>query len=368
MNVTPIEWTATYHQDGTVTPGCTWNPIRARWKDGSGPRSGHYCEKVSPGCANCYASGMQRRFGMPPFPGRGTMKLGETVAGAIGVFLDEKKLLEPLKRRKPAKVFVCDMSDLFGEWVPDEFIDRVFAVMALCPQHTFQVLTKRAERMARWFGRFDRMTRPEIESDLSFALRSVELPPGALSARAWAGFTWPFPNVWLGVSVEDQQRKERVRKLLDCPAAVRFVSAEPLLEEVRLDKIENGTFTPFNALRRWTDGKSETGIDWVIVGGESGPRARPCNVEWVRSIVRQCKAAGVACFVKQWGSNPIDCKTPNGRTDGHRGYVRGPALDCAFCKSIKLKDSKGGDPSEWPEDLRVRQFPRRCTKCAEAKK
>ncbi|HEV3341411.1 MAG TPA: DUF5131 family protein, partial [Pirellulales bacterium] len=129
MGVTSIQWT-----------DHSWNPIRAN--DSRNGATGHYCEKVSPGCTNCYASAMQRRFRMPEFDGRQL-----NVDSPIVPYLDEKTLMGPLKRKKPTKYFVCDMTDLFGRWVPDVWIDSVFAVAAMCPQHTFQVLTKRHERM-----------------------------------------------------------------------------------------------------------------------------------------------------------------------------------------------------------------------------
>lgn len=237
----------------------------------------------------------------------------------------------PLRRRKPTTYFVNSMSDLFHESVPDEFIDRVFAVMALCPQHTFQVLTKRAKRlpdyMAHWI----------TESD----------PSGE-----WQN---PLPNVWLGVSAEDQQRAdERIPWLLKTPAAVRFVSAEPLLGPINL-KGFGRELGPRGLVPR-----TDCGF-WVIAGGESGPGARPCRAEWILSIVEQCKAAGVPCFVKQLGAHVeaandsvsewldqcpgVTVEHPSGKTF-QREAVR-----------VRLKDRKGGDMAEWPEILRVRQMP-----------
>lgn len=159
-----------------------------------------------------------------------------------------------------------------------------------------------------------------------------------------AHLAWPLPNVWLGASAEDQDRlDERVPHLLRCPAAVRFLSLEPLLGPMDL----HGAFYrprrgPGDTYKR----HSKHCVDWVVVGGESGAKARPCDVGWIRSIVGQCRAAGASCFVKQLGSNPC-CE------HGHQG--RGHCIPCGL--DLPLRNRKGGDPSEWPEDLRVRQFP-----------
>jgi protein gp37 len=217
--------------------------------------------------------------------------------GAAAAFHDvmthEDRLDQPLRWTKPRKVFVNSMSDLFHEDVPDAFIDRVFAVMALAPQHTFQILTKRAERMREYMSgrrtrRGDRAVRPHER-------RAPRIAKGS--------YSWPLPNVWLGVSVENQHfADERIPLLLQTPAAVRFISAEPLLGPVDLahwlDDIPSGS-------RR---------LDWVIVGGESGPGARPFDLAWARSIVQQCQAAGVPVFVKQLGASAATPATYSCRT------------------------------------------------------
>lgn len=336
----------------------TWNPVIG-------------CTPVSPGCLNCYAATTARRLeamGKPDYaprdevtPERQTMpdafgvrtipattktvRIAEVKNGRAVFTGDVRclpdRLAEPLGWKKPRMVFVNSMSDLFHEAVPFEFIDRVFAVMALCPQHTFQVLTKRPERMAEY------LTRREISKAWSPSPRGGDGSDESAKwktpcdrvysiARSMKGreaapeLIWPLPNVWLGASVENQQTAdERILRLLKCPAAVRFLSVEPLL----------------GAVDFWPEMFGLTGdswrgprIDWVIVGGESGPHARPCDVAWIRSVVRQCKDAGVPCFVKQLGSWPMTIgRMPDGR---HR-----------------LKDRKGVDPSEWPEDLRVREMP-----------
>lgn len=334
----------------------TWNPIVG-------------CSLVSPGCTNCYAMKQAARIelmtkgenasrdfdrrtrgeGLRPIvsayagttkPSRG----GPVWTGHVARASDATLTL-PLRWKRPRRIFVNSMGDLFHESVPDEWIDKVFAVMALAPQHTFQVLTKRSKRMLEymtapltgpWAGRVvrvgwdDDVPRPEtaVGWRMREAVRNMLLTaPGESLNRAidfmdrrdggeGDGFfrRWPLPNVWLGVSAEDQTRyDERVPDLLATPAAVHFFSFEPLLGPIRADYLG----------------------EWSIVGGESGPGARPMNVEWARSIVDQCRSAGVSCFVKQLGADPV-------------------WADGAF---LNLRDRKGGDMAEWPTDLRVREMP-----------
>lgn len=342
-----IEWT-----------DATWNPIRARyWEcqdDGSGKeRVGWHCEHVSEGCRNCYAERINRRLGTGLEFKPGNLFREERRGyrnGEAKLFLDERMLMAPLRWRRPRMVFVCSMTDLFADFVPDEWIDRVFAVMALAPQHTFQVPTKRAKRMREYLA---------VRDELDFAERLMrgvrlsaplykpwtvqmadwavhpghpanELPlsrdPHILAARQNAR-TWPLPNVWLGVSAERQQEAdERVPDLLATPAAVRFVSAEPLLGPIDLRELNIDGFAGdpepaakdpawrYNSLsgEHWFrgndgfrysgDGPNLARLDWVIVGGESGPNARPMHPDWARDLRDQCAAAGVPFFFKQWGS------------------------------------------------------------------
>lgn len=324
---TSIEWTEK-----------TWNPVRG-------------CSVVSPGCVHCYAMKQAHRFSGPGQPYEGLTKptkAGPQWTGEVRPVVGA--LLEPLSWRKPSRVFVNSMSDLFHEDVPEAFIDEVFAVMALCPQHTFQVLTKRPRRMQRWVS--DNATGGHI-----FHL-SQQVDPSGAGAQSGA---WPLPNVWLGVSVEDQQRAdERIPLLLQTPAAVRFISAEPLLGPVtfrwaKWDDWTDGYGRPrpqvneLDGLRR---------LDWVIVGGESGPGARACDVAWVRSLVQQCQAASVPVFVKQLGSRltGVGLEGPPYSSPPRReGYL--VHWTCRDENTFGLCDRKGGEPSEWPEELRVRQFP-----------
>lgn len=274
MGKTPIEWT-----DFSI------NPIRARHRITGAV--GHYCEKITAGCKNCYASRLQSRFRMPAF----NEQRGDD---NIEVFLDESKLEEVLRRKKPTKYFWCDMTDMFGAWVPDEMIDKCFAVMALTPWHTHQVLTKRPERMREYltkgFGRIAdtiiRMRRERGDNGVAVPLQHVK--PGA--AR------FPLPNVWCGVSCEDQKTADkRIPLLLETPAAVRFLSCEPLLGPLNVYTYLNTKFID-SACYAMTDR-----VDWVICGGESGAGARPMHSDWARWLRDQCEAAGVPFFMKQWG-------------------------------------------------------------------
>lgn len=345
---TKIEWTE-----------ATWNPITG-------------CSVTSPGCTNCYAMKLAGTR-LKHHPSRAGLTT-DTKAGPVWtgeVRFNEAWLTQPLKWRRPRRIFVCAHGDLFHESVPDEWIDRVFAVMALAPQHTFQVLTKRAARMREYMRRScgriaDAVMRLRRERGVVSALAPLpHVRPGA----AW----WPLPNVWLGVSVEDQTRAdERIPDLLATPAAVRWLSCEPLLGPVDVGPwiptcYECGASCGLRLpgppeVERCTECDEECGpetepvfsegcpkccgelefvcpdcdhymvyqhpdtpnIDWVVVGGESGPGARPMHPDWARSIVDQCKVAGVPVFVKQLSSG-------------------GP-------KAIKDMDA-------FPEGLRVREYP-----------
>lgn len=234
-NKSRIEWTE-----------LTWNPVTG-------------CTKVSAGCKHCYAETMAKRLKAMGTPG---------YENGFKLALHPVRLTEPLRRRTPTTYFVNSMSDLFHEKVSNAFLDQVFEVISDTPQHTYQILTKRAERLPEYF-----------------ATRRVP------------------PNAWLGVSVENKRHGvPRIGQLRRVDAMVRFLSVEPLLEDV-------GTI-------------DLTGIHWVIVGGESGPKARPMKPEWALNVKKQCKAAKVAFFFKQWGVWGADgvrrSKKANGRTlNGH---------------------------------------------------
>ena len=329
---TKIQWTES-----------TWNPVRG-------------CSVVSPGCENCYAMGVAARFSGEGQPYEGLAKFSPSrrLPQWTGkVRLVPEHLADPLRWTKPRRIFVNSMSDLFHEGLTNEEIAAVFGVMSACPQHTFQILTKRAKRMREWFE-WVRATSLNHDSD-AIADAFFEWQQRDVLPSAFLQPTWPLPNVWIGVSAEDQTRAdERIPDLLRTPAAVRFVSYEPALGPINFQRVG-----PINALRGRrvdaTSGESEacTSLDWIIVGGESGPRARPFDVDWARSVVLQCKSAGVACFVKQLGANPYADPQPTGNFRTHNGKRQFEVK----VTPIALKSRKGGDPAEWPADLRVRQFP-----------
>jgi protein gp37 len=319
---TTIEWTEE-----------TWNPATG-------------CTKISPGCKHCYAEGVAERFFAKQYP----KNPDSSFRKFTDVRVHPDRLEEPLRRRKPTMYFVNSMSDLFHEDVSEDFLRAVFATMASASQHTFQILTKRAPRMSEVMNRWSK---------------------DGLTLREGCGAI--LPNVWLGVSVESQKyADERIPLLLKTPAAVRFLSVEPLIEEIALPhrvflphgvcgdfpfghttRIGGGNHVAFSnphgALAvRAEDGKllgikpdefkdMGLGVDWVICGGESGPGARPFHLGWAEKLRLQCAEAGVPFFFKQCGSNP-------------RSFSGVP---------FTPKDSKGGDLSDVPERLRVRQFPER---------
>jgi protein gp37 len=335
---TSIEWTR--RTDGTT--GKTWNPIRAENLETKGV--GHYCEKVSPGCARCYAERMQKRF-------RNFIRYNAADRAKVRLFLDRDVLEEPLHWRKPRNVFPCSMTDLFGGFVPDEWLDSIFAVMALTPHLTYQVLTKRVDRARAY------LSAPECRDAIGQAAYDdhgvMFTGDPACAGEEFRYLEWPLPNVWVVASVENQEEADkRVPELLRTPATVRGLSCEPLLAPIDLTDINparDETPDHLDALRgiirtSYPAKPTEPAIDWVIVGGESGPGARPLNVEWVRSIIEQCRAASVPVFVKQLGARPV-------RVDA-TDDIRGPVT-----KRLVLIDRKGGDPEEWPCSLRVREFP-----------
>lgn len=334
---TKIQWT-----------DATWNPVRG-------------CNVVSDGCANCYAMGVAARFSDKGKPYEGLARFSDKrrLPQWTGeVRLVPEHLADPLRWTKPRRVFVNSMSDLFHEKLSNEQIAAVFGVMAAAPRHTFQCLTKRAKRMREWFEWMAHPSRGWLSPTSVAMFEAQKLLPDFKShtpTNYEYPIPWPLPNVWLGVSAEDQQRAdERIPDLLCTPAAVRFVSIEPQLGPIDLMTLTTDDDSFLDALD--TDPESDR-LDWVIVGGESGPRARPFDVAWARSVVEQCKSAGVACFVKQLGADLRWNGVSDPRTQ------RWP-LDVAQIEDVggefrvRLKARrKGGDPAEWPADLRVREYP-----------
>ena len=275
----------------------TWNPIVG-------------CDKVSRGCDHCYAIRTAHRMTANPNPAvsqayAGTEAGGEWT-GKVNLLTD--RLDQPLRWRKPRRIFVNAQSDLFHKDVPDDFIARVFAVMALAPQHTFQVLTKRHGRMRSLLRSSD--FRSAVEDAIK-GMVSAHQPK-----HVWYA-AWPLPNVWVGVSVEDQATADlRIPALLDTPAAVRFLSCEPLLGPVDLrlsHRLDHCTCWPYLGAHERHCGYEPgewSGLDWVVVGGESGPGARPMHPAWARTLRDQCAASGVPYFFKQWGEWAPEDQTP----------------------------------------------------------
>lgn len=286
---THIEWT-----------DATWNIITG-------------CTLVDEGCRHCYAARLAAtrlthhpsRQGLARLNAQGEAKFtGE-------VRFNDQWLNQPLRWTKPRRIFVCAHGDLFHESVPDEWIDKVFAIMALAPQHTFQVLTKRPDRIRRYLAApIGGTTRS------NWITAAIGQQTGQSSVKP---FTWPLTNVWLGTSISDQPSADlRIPDLLATPAAVRFLSAEPLLGPVDLwrwigvhQHPDNNVVDPLvrdaieamikAARQKYREDTGSSSIDWIIVGGESGPKARPMHPDWARSLRDQCTTAGAAFFFKQWG-------------------------------------------------------------------
>lgn len=308
---TKIEWT-----------DASWNPVVG-------------CSHVSAGCAHCYAEPMAarcERMGLKQYAGLTRARRWTGKTRFVDSVIDQ-----PLRWRKPRRIFVCSMGDLFHPSVPDEWIDKVFGVMHACeydgnshgdafPWHVFQILTKRPERMCEYLSQ----DRRERWADWAVHFGGGEDPDPLHDQIRFRKDL--HPRIWLGTTVEDSSQIGRVDHLLRAPATVRFLSLEPLLGAVDLHLSgKTCTCTLGSGCRGlsglgngWSCAMAQT-LDWVIVGGESGPKARSCDLEWIRSVVEQCRGAGVACFVKQIQAY---------------GYGR-------LTKDL----------SEWPEDLRVREMP-----------
>lgn len=347
-----IEWTE-----------ATWNPVVG-------------CTRVSEGCRNCYAERMAARIanmsgaacgvGGRASEARGGYAAAVKWRGSLAlpqwsgdVLTLPSMLDQPLRWRKPRRIFVCSMSDLFHERVPFEFITRVFDAMCTWrwpskaaertgdleqlqdPGHTFQVLTKRPERIVPWLDWVFQSWPGDTPFQKAFDACGGKIPP----------------HIWLGTSIEDQAAADtRICKLLKCPAAVHWLSCEPLLGPIMLQTpgpyqqhVGRSFLKPIMGM----GGKRviSPGIDWVVVGGESGPGARLCDVDWIRGIARECAAAGVPYFVKQLGARPFTLNKGKPVIDWRKQIPR-------LAPGCRIRNRKGGDWSEWPEDLRVREWPR----------
>lgn len=358
-----IEW---------LNGGDTWNPIIARVRPDAAEiaiakgytslvqiaekqagKRGHHCEHAHAGCNHCYAEAMNGRC----LTAWGTgLPYDRRSRDLLTFEIHEETLVQPLKWRKPRSIFPCSMTDLFGDWVPDEFIDRVFAVMALCSQHRFIVLTKRAQRMAEYTG-----NRKKSGKHWESAARAIgyTFKFSGLDGREHSTCPFPLPNVIPGTSASDQGTYDTAAPHMRALAAAGWHtvwSLDPLLGPITLSDVEGREEHGVDLTR---EAGSKVGgcvgytppVSWVIVGGESGHGARPCDVDWIRSIIRQCKASGVSCFVKQLGADPYEERIEYGVGPW------GPAKEGIAEDRLKLKNRKGGDMAEWPEDLRVREMP-----------
>jgi protein gp37 len=328
VNLSPIEWT-----------DYTANPIRYKDPDGN---IVHACIHKSGGCLHCYAETLARRWGRKgmPFTAENMKRLTP--------FLDEEEC-HRMRTHKPAagkRCFIGDMTDIFGEWMPIGLLNQLFSnTLEMRDNVTWQILTKRADQMQKY-----------------------------LSWR-WGEGRIPMRNIWLGVSVEDQKTAIRLYDLAMTPAAVRFCSYEPALSRVNFRHIEvkpglfwdamTGTHNAYADSEHIPLPPKTPGLDQLIVGGESGPGARPFDIEWAEYAKDQCSIL-TKFFMKQMGSFAI---TRNDRVADVWYYADGSDMDTEGLDGdsyrfqgepvrLKLKDRKGGDPSEWPEDLRVREFPR----------
>lgn len=326
----------------------TWNPIVG-------------CSRVSAGCTQCYAERFVHRGLAPQHRGLTVVRGGRPGwTGEVRLVAD--RLAEPLSWKRPRRIFVNSLSDLFHEALSIPDIARVFAVMAHASQHTFQVLTKRPRRM--WQILSSELFWVDVDSASSDVCVDNDLPETERDRVANLCGARVLPNLWLGVTAEDQTAaNERAWTLCQTPAAVRFISYEPALGPVDFTDLD---FMPpmrdpspldpvlrFNALTGLVSGPCEIHekVDWVIVGGESGPGARPFDLAWARAVVEQCREAGMPVFVKQLGAEPVavPMEGPYQRTTA--GGDPWPA------QPLRLRHRKGADPNEWPADLRVREFP-----------
>lgn len=346
MNKTAIEWTH-------------WsvNPFKLRMPDGT---LINFCIHKSEGCRFCYAEGIVRRWWKKEwgeFPGytASLQKLGTPVL-VEDELLAMLRLNERIAKGKADpninRVFWNDMTDEYLEFWPDEFIDRLWAVRALTPNLIHQVLTKRPDRLLEYMNGNGFATRRcrVAEAAQTVCDGDDRLRTSAAKPYSW----WPLSNAHVGISCEDQQTAdERIPRLLQTPAAVHWISAEPLLGPINLNSIACQGAGYFDSLSgRGHDGvtpddSAYPSLDWVVVGGESGPKARPFDLAWGRSLVSQCNAASVPVFVKQLGARP---------ERGVQVSTIGEPLHGDFFP-LRLRDKKGGDTNEWPEDLRVREFP-----------
>jgi protein gp37 len=292
------------------------------------------CSPIGAGCDHCWANSLHSMRHKAHLNGKKMAAQYEVTFSTIQ--LHPSRLEDPFRLRESSKIATCLGGDLFHEKIQNEFIAAVFAIAAACPHLTFQMLTKRPGRMVEWFKWVGSRSQMLMHESAKQYMGYENKKRPAINTEVW-----PLPNVWMGVSVWDQpSADEFIPILLNTPAAIRWVSYEPALGPLGLSKYLS---IPQFDCPIATD-HERCGLDWVVCGGESGKNARRCDVQWIRSIVDQCKDAEVPVFVKQMG----DYSTRVDPTDD----VRGPVT-----KRILWQKRAGSDPAEWPVDLQVRQFP-----------
>lgn len=342
--------------------GETWNPIRARLKNGHPfntkvpqKKVGWACVRISPGCQNCYSEKQNKQCGTNKTRAGTGLEYTVPALQMVELFLDEETLLKPLHWKKGKLIFPASMTDWMADFVPDEWRDKMLAVMALTPQHTYLTLTKRADRQREYLN--DPETRQRVAVAMVNMVQQINRESG--KHKAWVlplverpdstpeqptfWTMWPLPNLWLGVSAENQEYADtRIPRLLSTPVAIRWVSLEPLLGPTDISLFGRNL-------------GQDVGLDWGVIGLESGGKARPGNIEWIRHLITQFRAAGVPVFVKQLGAKPYLHKQDSVHIEkpGMKFSMQSLEINSTF----KLKDPKGGDPSEWPKDLQVRDYP-----------
>jgi len=342
----------------------TWNPIRG-------------CSRVSPGCEHCYAETTAHRYNGVDKNGKPLAYHGLTTDGKWNgqIKFVAKHFLDPFKWKDSRKIFVNSMSDLFHENLEDNVIADIFMVMAMNERHTFQVLTKRAHRMYALLKEDIFWTTVARKCEAWADKEEKVSGGGMMGFDAWIEEVRKrkaLTNVWLGVSAEDQKRlKIRMPYLLSTPAAVRWVSAEPLLGPLDFGPVaEIGSWPDHGLFLRnpaeWDDWKywCTPGLDWLVIGGESGAGARPCELEWIRDLKNRMIEAKVPVFVKQLGKvvyyNGMSGCSPDGKSEHWpKTFIK---HECKLASEsygwrVHLHDDHGGDMAEWPEDMRVQEFP-----------
>lgn len=354
MGTTLIEWTAK-----------SWNPIAG-------------CSIASEGCRNCYAAELAatRLKNHPTYRGLAEYNRDGVAQFTGRIQFIPAKLFDPLRAKKPTDWFVNSMSDLFHPLVKHSERAAILGVIAAAGDHVLKGLTKRPGIAKKFFENIQKEARDQnrtpVEVCIDYAMRYFQAGTKDLTKRVataiadklnkakYADIPFPIPNFWFGVSAEDQKNFDmRVEELLACPVAKRWVSVEPMLGPIKAGEYlvevepDEYPFTDENGDEDWTVVDPRPALDWIVCGGESGPNSRPFDIDAARSIMHECADAGVAFFLKQFGRFP-QSTVLSASYSGHADYDTANQV-----YYYRLKDEKGGDPAEWPEDMRVREYPTR---------